>query len=87
MRDHVDDLIVDRQAVVGCLLPEDSHARFVVGRLYIGHEAPLKAGHQTTLETRKVLRGSVTRQNDLSLRVVERVERVKELLLGPLLSR
>jgi hypothetical protein len=58
--------------------------RVGVGCLEIGHH-PRESGHEPFLERRWVGR-PVTREHDLPVRLVERIERVEELLLRALLA-
>ncbi len=66
------------------LLLEDRDPRLHVRRLDVGDQSPLEAISQPFLETGDVLRNLVRGQHDLAARFVERVEGVKELLLGAL---
>ena len=67
------------------LLAQDRDARLEVGRLDVGDQAPFEAAAQPRLERRDVARRPVARHDDLRAGLVERVERVEELLLDPLL--
>jgi hypothetical protein len=55
--------------------------RFELGCLNVGHQAPLEAGHEPLLHLVELLGIFVARDDDLLARLVERVERVEELLL------
>ena len=55
--------------------------------LDVGDEPPLEARAQALLDLGNVLRRRVARDDDLLSRLVEVVERVEELFLGPLLAR
>ena len=52
----------------------------------VGHHAPLEAAHQPGLEARDLLGRPVGGQDDLLVALVERVERVEELLLRHFLA-
>ena len=68
------------------LLLQDGQAHLDVGRLQVGDQPPLEAGHQPMLEVLNFAGRPVAGQHDLLVRLVQRVERVKELLLNPLLA-
>ena len=55
--------------------------RLEVGGLNVGDESPLESGAQPLLELLDLVRRTVAAEDDLLLRVVERVERMKELRL------
>src|SRR2546425_3080071 len=86
-RDEIGDIVGEPDALERGLLLEDGHARLEIRRLEIRDQAPLEARAQALLDLRDVLRGGVARDDDLLPRFVEIVERVEELLLGPLLAR
>ena len=56
------------------------------GGLNVCGEAPLETGEQALFERGDILRRTVGRQDDLALRLVERIEGVEELLLRGLLA-
>ena len=67
----------------GCdfgLLAQDGEPSLEVGRLDVGDEAGLEPGAESVLERRKVVGAAIARQHDLPSGLVERVERVEELL-------
>src|SRR4029453_16965428 len=66
------------------LFLEDRDARLEVGRLNVGHEPPLEARTQPLLERCDLPRRPIGRNHDLLAGLVQRVERVEELLLDPL---
>ncbi len=57
-----------------------------VGRFDVGHKPGGEALPQTVLERLQVVRGPVGGEHDLAAAVVQGVERVEELLLGPRLA-
>ncbi len=67
------------------LLAQDGDARLEVGRLDVGDEAPFEPAPQALFQGGDVARRAVARHDDLRARLVQRVERVEELLLDPLL--
>jgi hypothetical protein len=64
---------------------QDGDARLEVRRGQVGDEAPLEAAAQAFLEGDYQLRRPVAGEDDLLAVLVDRVEGVEELLLGPLL--
>ena len=68
------------------LLAQDRDLGLDVGRLDVGDQAPFEAGVQAFLDGGDLARGAVGADDDLLLRVVERVEDVEELLLGAVLA-
>src|SRR6185312_12778424 len=66
------------------LLPENRDAVLEVRHLDVGDHAPLEAGDEPGLEAWNLRGRSIARQDDLAAAFVERVEGVKELLLGRL---
>ena len=60
--------------------------RLEIGRLDVGDEAPLETRPQPFLERRNLVRRAVAAEDDLFLRVVERVEGVEELGLRAFLA-
>ena len=63
-------------------LAQDGQAGREVGRGDLGDEAGLEALAQAVLERLEVAREAVAREDELAAGLVERVERVEELLLG-----
>src|SRR6185503_18253863 len=61
-------------------------AMLEIGHLDVGNHAPLEAGHEPRFQPRDLGWGSVAHHNDLPATLIERVERVKELLLHGFLS-
>src|SRR5437763_14599549 len=57
---------------------------FVLWRLNVGEQAPLKTGAQTVLQAVNGLRWSITGHNNLFIGIVERIERVEKLFLSRL---
>src|SRR5262249_39418446 len=57
-----------------------------IGRLDVGDETPLEPTAKPLLECRDIARRPVRREHDLGAGLVERVERMKELLLEALLA-
>ena len=57
------------------------------GELDLGDEAPGEAAAQPILDARQLRRELVGREHDLLVRLVERVERVEELVLRAVLVR
>ena len=84
-REHV---VRDRhlQVVLLLLLPQDGDPVLQVGLADVGHHAPLEPAHQPGLEARDLLGRPVGGQDDLLVGLVQRVERVEELLLGHFLA-
>ena len=93
LADVADDLAGDELHHVGPdrhrgllgLRPQDRDPRLQVGGGEVGDQAPLEAAAQALLERRDLLRRPVRREDDLLAVLVDRVERVEELLLRPLL--
>ena len=85
MRDEIRHRIRHLDSSFPGFLAEDRDARFKVGRLDIGDEPPLKPRHEALLKPGDVFGGTVARDDNLLVRVVERVKRVEKLLLGCLL--
>ena len=57
-----------------------------IGRLNVGEQSPFKARAQARLERLNFFRRTIARNNQLLLRLVQRVEGVKELFLGLFLA-
>ena len=70
------------ERVVLDALAQDRQARGEVGRLEVGDEAGLEALAQAVLERGHVGGQAVGREHELAAGLVQRVERVEELLLG-----
>ena len=75
----------DRDRALLGLGPEDRDAGLEVRRGQVGDEAPLEPAAQALLERDDLLRRPVRAQDDLLAVLVDRVERVEELFLRPLL--
>ena len=73
---------VDRDAVERGALAEDGDAGRVVGRLDHRHEARLEPLAQPLLDRHELAREPVAGEHELAPGLVQRVERVEELLLG-----
>src|SRR5688572_5388710 len=78
------DIARQVEAVDLRLLFEDGDARFHVGRLEIGDQSPLEPIAEPLLEPWDVLRNLVRSEDNLSVRLMERVEGVEEFFLGAL---
>ena len=76
----------DSQAEVVGLSYQDRAARLEGRWRKLGHEAELETGSEAFSELRQKRGERIGGQDDLLLFVVERVEGVKKLLLGPLFS-
>src|SRR5215470_4058037 len=85
--DQISDVVGEHDPLDLRLLLEDGHPGLEVRGLDVSDQAPLEPRAQALLEIGDLLGGSVGRHHDLFSRVVEIVERVEELLLGPLLAR
>ena len=83
--DELDHVGRDRDRALFRLGPQDRDPRLEVGRREIGDQAPFEPAAQSLLEGDDLLRRPVARQDDLLAVLVDRVERVEELLLRPLL--
>ena len=83
--DELDDVGGDRDRALLGLGPQDRDARLEVRRRQVGDQAPLEPAAEPLLEGQDRLRRPVRGQDDLLAVLVDRVERVEELLLGPLL--
>ena len=60
--------------------------RLEIRRLDVGDQAPLEARAQTLFERGNLVRRTIAADDDLLLRVVQRVERVEELVLRAFLA-
>src|SRR5439155_21121040 len=69
------------------LFSQDRQASLRIGRLHVGNQTPFKTGDQTLLEILYFAGGPVAGENDLLMGFVQRVERVKKLLLDALFAR
>ena len=86
-RDELDDVRPDRGGLVLRLRAQDGDPGLQVRGGEIGDQPPLEATPQALLEGHDLLWGPVARQDDLLAVLVDRVERVEELLLRALLVR
>ena len=68
------------------LLLQNRQAHLDIGRLQVGHQAPLKPRNQPLLEVLDLAGRTVAGQHDLLVRLVQRIEGVEELLLNPLFA-
>src|SRR5213594_3783725 len=66
--------------------PQDSYLCFDIWGLDIGDQSPFETRVETLFDFRDLTRRTIRREHDLLLRVIERIERVKELFLRPLLA-
>ncbi len=83
-RDELEHVGGREQPFLGGLLLQDRDAGLQVGRLDVGQQSPLEPGTQPVLEGGQLPGRAVGGDDDLLVRVVQRVEGVEELLLGPL---
>ncbi len=63
------------------LFLHDRHARFIAGHVDACNQSPVEARDQSFLELGDLVGGRVTGKNNLLVRLVKRVERMKELFL------
>jgi hypothetical protein len=84
--DEAADLVGNQAVVRAELGLEDGQAGLDVRGLDVGHEAALEAAAKPVLQGGDVLGGPVTADDDLLLDLVEGVEGVEELLLGPIFA-
>ena len=68
-------------------VPKDRRSRFQIRHLNIRDKTPFKARGKPLLQRLDLLRRTVRADDDLLARVVQRIERVEELLLHRLLAR
>ena len=80
------DVVGQRDGLGFGLFLENCDLRLEIGRLDVGDQAPLEARSQALLELRNLVRRAVAADDDLLLRVVQRVERVEELVLRAFLA-
>ena len=83
-REEQGHVVGERDVLHLGLLLENGHAGLDVGGLDVRDQPPLEAVSQALLEVGNLLRHLVRGEDDLAPVVVERVERVEELLLGSL---
>ena len=60
---------------------------FQVRRLDVRNQSPFKSGMESFLQRRDLSGRAIGRDDDLFVGVIEGVERMKELFLGPFLCR
>ena len=75
-------LVGELDAVVLGALAQDRQARGEIGRSDVGDESGGEALAQTVFECLQVVRRAVGAEHDLAPGIVQRVERVEQLLLG-----
>ena len=85
-RDELEHVRRRVQPVLGRLLAQDRDPRLQVRRLHVGDQAPLEPGAQPVLQRGQLLGRPVRADDDLLVGVVQGVEGVEELLLGPFLA-
>ena len=85
--DELDHVGRDRRALLLGLRAEDGDPRLEVRGREVRDEAPFEAGAEPLLQRQDGLRRPVGGQDDLLAVLVDRVERVEELFLGPFLVR
>ena len=83
---EIDDLLRQFHAHGLVLFAQNGHARFDIGRLHLGDQAPLEAGDQPLLQVLDFGGGTVAGQDDLFVGLVQGVEGVEELLLNAFLA-
>ena len=84
--DEFEHVVRHIQAIHLRLLAQDRDAGLQLGRLNIGDQTPLEAGPQPVLQCRKLFRRAVRRDDDLFVRVVQRIEGMEELFLSAFLA-
>src|SRR6478609_4263609 len=77
----LEHVVRHRHPVLDRLLAKDRDAGLEVRRLYVGQQSRLEARAHPVLEARQLARRQVAGDDDLLVRVVQRVEGVEELLL------
>ena len=80
------DVVGKRDGFGFGLLLQNRHFRLEIGRLNVGDQSPLEPRPQPLLERGNLVRRAVAAEDDLLLRVVQRVERVEELGLRALFA-
>src|SRR5262245_23016608 len=80
-RDEVEDVGRGGQSFLARLLLQDSDPGLQVGHRDVGEQPPLEPGPQPVLEGGQLLGRTIAGDDDLLVRVVQRVEGVEELLL------
>ena len=80
------DVVGQRNSLVIGLFLQDRDLRLEVRRLHVGDQAPLEPRAQALFEPRNLVWRSIAAEDDLLLRVVERVEGVEELVLRAFLA-
>src|SRR5205814_4565754 len=86
VRDEAQDLFGDEARVVTQLRVEDGEPRLEVRRLDVGDEPPLESRAQPVLEGGDLLGGTVRRDHDLLVDLMQRIESVEELFFGAVLA-
>ena len=81
----IDHLVRHLDAEGDGLIAQDGQARLEIGRLHVGDQAPLEPGNQAMLEVFDFIGGPVAGHHDLLVGLVQRIERVEELLLNSFL--
>ena len=76
----------DHEPIVVGLLTEDRYPGFVVGRFDVRDQSPLESRNKPFLEPRNLLGRAIAGKDDLLPRIIEGVERMKELFLRTLLA-
>ena len=83
---EVDNLLRQLNAHELLLFAEDGHARFHIGRLQVGHQAPFEPRDEALLQVGDLARRPVAGHHYLFARLVQGVEGVKEFLLNAFLA-
>ena len=86
LRDKIDDVGWQGETHGQSLLSKDGDASFEIGRLEFGDKAGFEAGDEPLLQVGDFGGGAVTGEDDLLVRVEERVESMEELLLQALFA-
>ena len=84
-RDELDHVGCDRDRALLGFGAEDRDARLEIRRRQVGDQTPLEPRPKPFLEGQDRLRRPVAGEDDLLAVLMDRIERVEELLLGPLL--
>ena len=82
----MEDVIRDGHALLFVLLLEDCDSGLEVRGLNVRDESPLEAGDKPLFKRGYILGRTVAGENNLLVRVIERVEGVKKLFLGTVLA-